>query len=95
MKTPLTIQQRRELWQLHQSQSQKKKLDPHLKRDLKPGWLFPYLVQTDNLLWGRWQYWQECQLLPDVAWQRWKLEKPIGYVLHNKKLGKLRHSCLN
>lgn len=84
MNTRLSNQQRQKIWQLHQSKSQNKKLDPHLKRNLKHGWLFPYLVQTDNLLWGRWQYWGKSQLLPDIAWQRWKLEKTIAFLTDRK-----------
>ena len=95
MKYSLSPHEKRQLWQQYQAQKQhKKKPDPHLKRDLKHGWLFPYLTQTENLMWGRWQYWQECQhldwiwrgdlaiplgqMLPEVAWQRWKWEQAIA-----------------
>lgn len=37
---------------------------PHLKRDLKPGWLFPHLYHHDALLHGRWEYWHQLQLVP-------------------------------
>ena len=37
---------------------------PHLKRDLKPGWLFAHLYNHDALLHGRWEYWHQLQLLP-------------------------------
>ena len=51
MKTPLSPHEKQHLWRQYQAQKQKqKKIDPHLKRDLKPGWLFPYLVQIENLI---------------------------------------------
>ena len=53
-------------------------------KDLKHGWLFPYLTQTENLMWGRWQYWQECQLLPEVAWERWKWEQAMPSAMLRK-----------
>jgi hypothetical protein len=34
-----------------------KKIDPNLKRELKSGWLFPFLVTLDAMAWGRWVYW--------------------------------------
>ena len=37
---------------------------PNLKRDLKPGWLFPHLYNHDALLHGRWEYWHQLQLVP-------------------------------
>ena len=37
---------------------------PHLKRDLKSGWLFPHLYNHDALLHGRWEYWHRLQLVP-------------------------------
>ncbi len=79
MKTPLSPHEKQQLWQHYQAQKPKK-LYPHLKRDLKHGWLFPYLTQTENLMWGRWQYWQECQLLPEVAWERWKWEQTLAMI---------------
>ena len=42
----------------------KTKYIPHLKRDLKPGWLFPLLYHHDALLHGRWEYWHQLQLVP-------------------------------
>jgi len=33
------------------------KIDPDLKRDLKHGWLLPYLLTIDSYTWGRWDYW--------------------------------------
>ena len=83
MQTPLNPHKKQQLWQHYQAQKQKK-LDPHLKRDLKHGWLFLYLTQTENLMWGRWQYWQECQMLPKVAWERWRLEKAISLIENRK-----------
>ncbi|MEM8831047.1 MAG: hypothetical protein AAGE96_17070 [Cyanobacteria bacterium P01_G01_bin.19] len=79
MQTPLSSSQKQQLWQHYQAQKPNK-LDPHQKRDLKHGWLFPYLTQTENLMWGRWQYWKECQLLPEVAWQRWQWEQAISLI---------------
>ncbi len=35
-------------------------------------------------MWGRWQYWSECQLLPEAAWQRWRLEKAIALIEDRK-----------
>ena len=84
MKYPLSHDEKRQLWQQYQDRKPKKKLDPHLKRDLKHGWLFPYLTQIENLIWGRWLYWQECQLMPEVAWERWKLEKTIALIENRK-----------
>ena len=81
MKTPLNPHEKQQLWRQYQAQKQtKRKLDPHLKRDLKHGWLFPYLTQIENLMWGRWQYWSECQLLPDIAWKRWQWENTIALI---------------
>ena len=42
----------------------KTKYIPNLKRDLKPGWLFPHLYNHDALLHGRWEYWHRLQLVP-------------------------------
>ena len=42
----------------------KTKYIPNLKRDLKPGWLFPLLYHHDALLHGRWEYWHLLQLVP-------------------------------
>ena len=85
MQTPLSPDEKQQLWRQYQAQKQhKKKLDPHLKRDLKHGWLFPYLAQIENLMWSRWQYWSECQIMPELAWQRWKLEKTIALIENRK-----------
>ena len=100
MKYPFSPNKKQQLWRQYQDQKpkkrtacaevssayrrSKKKPDPHLKRDLKHGWLFPYLTQTENLMWGRWQYWQECQLLPEVAWRRWKWERAIALIENRK-----------
>ena len=43
------------------------KIDPNLKRDLKHGWLIPYLFGIDTQVWGRWAYWlqmAETKTLP-------------------------------
>ena len=42
--------------------------DPTLKRDLKAGFLLPYLLDFDALTYGRWAYWfeaMETEALPD------------------------------
>lgn len=36
-----------------------KKIDNTLQRNLKRGWLIPYLVAIESQLWGRWEYWSE------------------------------------
>jgi hypothetical protein len=41
----------------------KPKIDSDLQRDLEHGWLIPYLIKLDDLLWGRWEYWCEAMLL--------------------------------
>lgn len=33
-----------------------------LKRDLQPGFLIPYLLEVETMLWGRWDYWTVIQL---------------------------------
>ncbi len=74
--TQLTIsnldqQTRKELRQHFRQQPPQPKrqsdLIPDLKRNLTHGWLLPYLGQIDNLLWGRWQYWARCQVVPQSA----------------------------
>lgn len=64
--------------------SDNKKLDPNLKRGLKHGWLLPYIVQIDRLLWGRWDYWAHCQVMPECAWLRLKMEPALA-LLENRK----------
>lgn len=52
------------------------KLDPKLERDLKPGWLLPYLMEADLLTWRRWLYWVDLmelgrlndQPIPKIHW---------------------------
>jgi hypothetical protein len=47
----------------HRTQPKKPKaIDPNLQRDLQHGWLLPYLVSIDDMLYGRWNYWALCQL---------------------------------
>ena len=46
------------------NRSLKTKYIPNLKRNLKPGWLFPHLYHHDALLHGRWEYWHRLQLVP-------------------------------
>lgn len=41
-----------------------KKPDPTVERDLQHGWLLPFLLRGDDLLWGRWDYWTRCQCAP-------------------------------
>jgi len=51
--------------------------DPHLTRDLRPGFLLPYLLDFDSLTYGRWEYWFEATELgalpdrpiPPIDWQ--------------------------
>ncbi len=62
----------------------KTKIDPNLKRELKHGWLMPYIVQIDNLLWGRWDYWARCQAMPEHAWLRLKMEPALA-LLENRE----------
>jgi hypothetical protein len=40
---------------------------PDLKRELRPGFLLPYLFEVDARVFGRWEYWTEamgCQSVP-------------------------------
>lgn len=54
----------------------KKELIGDLKRDLKPGWLLPYLLETDMMLWQRWDHWAETmqagrildETIPPIHW---------------------------
>ncbi len=81
MKIPLDPHEKQQLWRQYQDRKpKKKKPDPHLKRDLKHGWLYPYLMQIENLMWGRWLYWKECQMMPEVAWERWKWERALAMI---------------
>ncbi|MGL5879219.1 MAG: hypothetical protein ACRC2V_15785 [Xenococcaceae cyanobacterium] len=81
-KLPLDRENRKKLWQYYQKYHRKRKQDliPDLVRDLPSGWLLPYLTQIDSLLWGRWQYWSRCQMLPKSAWMRWKMESAIALI---------------
>lgn len=72
-----------------------KKIDISLKRDLKAGWMMPYLLQTEGMLWGRWDYWFDAMLdckLPD---------RPIPKIVFNEEYNAssqaLKHFefCLN
>ena len=58
--------------------NKKKKIDPNLKRDLKHGWLLPYVAQADSLLWGRWNYWARCQAMPAQAYNRLRMEPALA-----------------
>ena len=71
-----------------------KKIDPNLKRDLKHGWLLPYLVQWDELTWKRWDYWGEMMHAGEL------IAKPIPLIdLIDKHQGaaarKNLETCLN
>jgi hypothetical protein len=35
-----------------------------IRRDLSHGWLLPFLLENDTLLWGRWDYWAELMQTP-------------------------------
>lgn len=41
------------------SAAKPRKIDPDLKRDLKRGWLLPYLLDADAFLWQRWEHWAQ------------------------------------
>ncbi len=43
-----------------------KPLVEDLQRDLKSGWLLPYLFQLDDWAWGRWSYWADLQWSGDL-----------------------------
>jgi hypothetical protein len=53
-----------------------KKPDPDLKRNLEPGFLLPYLLETDALTYGLWGYWMEAIMcgslsgrpIPQIDW---------------------------
>jgi hypothetical protein len=34
-----------------------KTFDPKIERDPEKGWLLPYLLEYDDAIWGRWNYW--------------------------------------
>ena len=69
--------------------------DPTIRRDLSPGWLLPYLLEADALLYGRWDYWAECMLsgrLPDAP------IPPIEFVATEHRSNpayKMLEACLN
>lgn len=74
MTTLLDTQSRNKLWQHYRQNKVEKKLDPNLIRNLKSGWLFPYVAKIESLFWGRWQYLLECQLIPDNIWTAWQMQ---------------------
>jgi len=53
-----------------------RKPDPGLKRDLKAGFLLPYVLEADALIFGRWDYWLEAMVhgripdrpVPSIDW---------------------------
>src|ERR1051326_5685609 len=53
------------------------KPDANLERSLEPGFLLPYLLDLDAMMYGRWDYWMEAMLvgclpdrpIPKVDWQ--------------------------
>jgi hypothetical protein len=54
-----------------------KRPDPDVHRELKRGWILPYLEQMDGMLWGRWQYWMDAlerqavpaEPIPRIEWE--------------------------
>jgi hypothetical protein len=67
-------------------------IDPKLSRDLKCGWLLPYLLQYDSALWGRWDYLCEAiesGQLPDspIPQIEWDNHLPFGGVKNNHIAG--------
>ncbi|WP_242056772.1 MULTISPECIES: hypothetical protein [Oscillatoriales] len=62
----------------------RKDLIPKFNRNLAHGWMMPILAQVDRCLWGRWDYWGRCQLIPAHAWNRWKME-PMLALLEGRK----------
>ena len=58
------ISNKTSLIQAEAKQPLKTKYIRDLKRDLKPGWLFHHLYSYDSILYGRWEYWQNLQLVP-------------------------------
>ena len=62
-----------------------KKLDPNLKRDLKHGWLLPYIGEIDRILWGRWDYWARCNAMPEHAYYRLQMEPALA-LLENRPI---------
>ena len=73
-----SLQQRlrdfRDRLKAHQSSQNKRQLDPHLQRQLDPGWLLPALLKVDDLLWQRWDYWYRTQLAARL------LDEPIPQI---------------
>lgn len=66
-----------------------KPLVENLERDLKPGWLLPYLFGLDSMIWGRWEYWAEVQgacSLPDLAIPRLDFTDYVGDANHGRKM---------
>ncbi|MGB3204352.1 MAG: hypothetical protein WBB28_05125 [Crinalium sp.] len=57
-----------------------KKLDPNLKRELQHGWLLSYIGEIDRLLWGRWDYWAQCNVMPEHAYSRLKMEPALALI---------------
>ena len=60
------------------------KIDPKLQRHLERGWMLPLLASGDRYLWGRWDYWTQCQAMPEHAWSRWQIE-PVLALLENRE----------
>ena len=61
---------------------------PNLKRELKPGWLMPYLYNIDSMLHGRWEYWQRLQLVPTEKYPLLQESDP------DKRLANIREHIL-
>ena len=66
----------------------KTKYIPNLKRDLKPGWLIHHLYHYDAILHGRWEYWQNLQLVPKEKYALLQEEDP------DKRLDNIRNHIL-
>lgn len=65
-----------------------KPVDASLQRDLERGWMVPYLLGVDALLWGRWEYWFAIHLegaLPEAP------IPPLDWDLYGADGGKIGH----
>jgi len=75
-----------------------RKIDPSVHRDLKPGWLWPYLTRGDEVTWGRWQYWlyvaqytAEHDCLPPEPIPQIELEEPYQGTPRGEVMKMLEH----
>ena len=70
----------------------KKELIGDLKRDLKPGWLLPILLEIDARTWGRWSHWFNIMELQRIG------DAPIPQIQfdpHQQHGKKMIERCLN